>query len=390
MKRSILFRLLIFFAASIVIATVAQAQTLYNQNAKITVAPNTSLLIKGEVDNQGTIVNDGHLKVSGPWLNSGTYIPGEGQVTFNSTSATIPQIIHHNGQTFNRLTVSGGTRKIILSDIVIGREIRFDHGVIEAAGDSRVVFDADVTIFSPSDSSHVHGVVYQHGSGHKLFPLGNGSMYLPVEFSDIRDAAAKVGVRAFEFDNLSLAIGPTLKSISDKRYWHIDVESGSLPDSPVILPLRGESWSADPGNVVVVESGSPNENFTSIGGLLSAKAGSNERIKSEFNISKPFISLAIAAPESGLVVYNAVSSNDDGLNDYLRIENIENYPGNRLTVFNRWGDKVFEIENYDNDRNVFTGRSNLSGQSELVSGSYFYVLELPGRESLRGFIAVKN
>jgi gliding motility-associated-like protein len=168
------------------------------------------------------------------------------------------------------------------------------------------------------------------------------------------------------------------------------VESGSLPQSPVVLPLRGESWSADPGRIVVVESGSPNESFISIGRSSSGQTAGSGRIKSELNISKPFISLAIAAPEAELVVYNAVSSNADGLNDYLRIENIENYPGNKLSVYSRWGDKVFEIEDYDNDKNVFTGHSNVNGQSELVSGSYFYVLELPGRESLRGFIAVKN
>ena len=85
-----------------------------------------------------------------------------------------------------------------------------------------------------------------------------------------------------------------------------------------------------------------------------------------------------------------MSPNADGLNDQLRIENIENYPGNKLTVFNRWGDKVFEVEDYDNAENVFKGRSNINGSTELVTGSYFYVLDIPGRESIRGFIAVKN
>jgi hypothetical protein len=90
------------------------------------------------------------------------------------------------------------------------------------------------------------------------------------------------------------------------------------------------------------------------------------------------------------VVYNAVSANGDGLNDYLRIDNIENYPDNRFKVFNRWGDRIFEVENYDNHERAFKGRANINGDAELVSGTYFYVLEIPGTESLRGFIAVKN
>lgn len=56
---------------------------------------------------------------------------------------------------------------------------------------------------------------------------------------------------------------------------------------------------------------------------------------------------------------------------WVRIENIENYPGNEFTVFNRWGDKVFEMENHDNDRNVFTGVANVRRESELVTGTTF-------------------
>lgn len=366
------------------------AQTLFNQNAKIIVAPNTSIVIKGGVDNQGTIVNNGHVKVSGPWLNSGSYGPGTGEVTFNGRSAAVPQIIHHNGQEFHSMTVSGGTRKIMLSDIVIGRQIRFDNGIIEGAGNAKVIFQHGVTIVSPSDSSHLHGVAYHQGGGRKLFPLGNGSMYLPVELTDVTDETSTIGVRAFEFHNRAPLKSSSLASISDKRYWHFDVQSGSLLNSRVVLPLRDESWFDDEDQLVVVESASAHEDFTSIGRSFVEGARLSGRVASEFNLSKPFVTLASAAKESELIIYNAVSPNADGLNDQLRIENIENYPGNKLTVFNRWGDKVFEVEDYDNAENVFKGRSNINGSTELVTGSYFYVLDIPGRESIRGFIAVKN
>ncbi|HET9052730.1 MAG TPA: FG-GAP-like repeat-containing protein, partial [Cyclobacteriaceae bacterium] len=47
--------------------------------------------------------------------------------------------------------------------------------------------------------------------------------------------------------------------------------------------------------------------------------------------------------ESGLTVYNAVSPNsDDDLNSYLRIEGLQNSK-NKVTIFNRWGDRVFDI-----------------------------------------------
>lgn len=385
------FVLNIFLLTSVfTLPLLTEAQTLLNQNAKVIVAPNTSIVIKGGVDNQGMIVNNGHVKVSGPWLNSGSYAPGAGEVTFNGRSTTVPQIIHHNGQEFHRVTVSGGTRKIMLSDIVIGREIRFENGIIEGAGNAKVIFQRGVTIVGPSDSSHVHGVAYHRGSGSKLFPLGNGSIYLPVELTDVTDATATIGVQAFEFQNRTLSKSSSLESISDKRYWHIDVESGSLLNSKVVLPLRDESWFDNEDQIVVVESASAHEDFTSIGRSSLEGARLSGSVTSEFNVSKPFVTLASAAKESELVIYNAVSPNGDGLNDYLRIENIENYPGNKLTVFNRWGDKVFEVQDYDNAEKAFNGRSNINGSTELVTGSYFYVLDIPGRESIRGFVAVKN
>ena len=187
---------------------------------------------------------------------------------------------------------------------------------------------------------------------------------------------------------MTLSKTPSLRSISDKRYWHIEVDAGSLDNSRVILPLRGEAWIHDPEKVVVVQSSSPAEDFESIGKSVLTGQGETGRIVSGARVTMPFVALATTAAE--LVVYNAVSPNGDGFNDFLRIANIENYVPNRLSVFNRWGDKIFEIDNYDNEERVFRGRSNIYGDREIETGTYFYVLDLPAGESLRGYIAVKK
>lgn len=386
--RSLVKIILLALCCLIIHVITTHGQTLYSTGATITVAPNTTLTINGSVENAGTIANDGELKVAGPWINSGVYHPGQGRVTFNSTSATVPQIIHHNGQTFNRVTVAGGTKKIILSDMTIGEEIRFDSGIVEVAGASKITFAQDVDIYGASDQSHIHGPVFQVGTGHKLFPTGNGRLYLPVELTTVTDPLAVIGVQGFEFANLSLTSDEPLNAISDERYWHISVVSGTLDNSQVVLPLRRESWISDPSKVVVVQSATPSENFSSIGQSRLDGDGEERRVTSAARVSMPFVALATAGAE--LVVYNAVSPNGDQRNDYLRIENIENYMPNKFSLFNRWGDKVFEIENYNNEDRRFTGSSNLHGNRELTSGTYFYVLDLPAGESLRGFIVLKR
>lgn len=95
---------------------------------------------------------------------------------------------------------------------------------------------------------------------------------------------------------------------------------------------------------------------------------------------------------SELIVYNAVSANDDALNSYLKIENIDALPetrANHLKIYNRWGDVVFEISNYDNVNNKFTGIGK--NGNELPAGTYFYKLEFDsGKPGLTGYLSLKR
>lgn len=79
-----------------------------------------------------------------------------------------------------------------------------------------------------------------------------------------------------------------------------------------------------------------------------------------------------------LKVYNAISPNGDGFNDFLKIDRIENYPNNSLEIFNRWGALVYKATSYNNIDNVFDGYSQGSltykKQEKLPTGTYFYVL----------------
>lgn len=99
-----------------------------------------------------------------------------------------------------------------------------------------------------------------------------------------------------------------------------------------------------------------------------------------------------AEPAKDIVIYNAVSPNGDGLNDTFLIENVDVLPGtkrNKLTLYDREGKLVFEINNYDNASRVFRGISNTG--AELPSGTYYYVLEFSGSEPKRtGFLSLRR
>ena len=73
--------------------------------------------------------------------------------------------------------------------------------------------------------------------------------------------------------------------------------------------------------------------------------------------------------ECELDIPTGITPNDDGKNDQLVIHGIERYPDNVLTIYNRWGNLVYQKENYANE---WVGQNN--SNEFLPEGTYFIVL----------------
>lgn len=91
-------------------------------------------------------------------------------------------------------------------------------------------------------------------------------------------------------------------------------------------------------------------------------------------------------------VPDSFSPNADGVNDNLVVNGLENYPGFVFTVYNRWGDPVFETKDpdifWDGNANVLS--ANLP-HGQLAEGTYYYILNLNNNtEILKGFIVLKR
>jgi gliding motility-associated-like protein len=104
------------------------------------------------------------------------------------------------------------------------------------------------------------------------------------------------------------------------------------------------------------------------------------------------------AGEIPLEIFNGISPDGDGLNDYMQINGIENYPQNNFKVFNRWGVQVFEIDGYDNVSRRFEGisegRTTIRQGERLPAGTYYYVLTFsgdnPGQQAYTGYLYINR
>jgi gliding motility-associated-like protein len=76
-----------------------------------------------------------------------------------------------------------------------------------------------------------------------------------------------------------------------------------------------------------------------------------------------------------ITVFNGVSPNGDGFNDFLEIENIEFYPDNTVIILNRWGAEIERFQGYNNQDIIFDN-------ANLPSGTYYYHI-LPGVQDVQ-------
>lgn len=107
-----------------------------------------------------------------------------------------------------------------------------------------------------------------------------------------------------------------------------------------------------------------------------------------FNDSVSIINDADTAPK--LVFYTAFSPFDTpGKNDTWIIDNIESssYRNNTVTIFNRWGNKVWRGKGYNNTTVVWDGTD--TNKKNLPVGTYFYVITKDGKsESVKGWVEI--
>lgn len=108
-------------------------------------------------------------------------------------------------------------------------------------------------------------------------------------------------------------------------------------------------------------------------------------------------SVTIVVEQCILFVPEGFSPNSDGINDYFRIDCLQdNYPDARLEVYNRWGNLLYQKDQYGNEDRWGTNeawwdgspnRGLAHGREKLPMGTYFYILyKNDGSEPIKGSV----
>ncbi len=403
-KRNWLFPLMVVTIPSL---GFAQEESILYNTGELFVKNGTSVTTLYNFENaiEGSVYNNGNMFFLANYLNDGNFhflesngqgfrsnaLNGKGGVTFEKENGK--QKISGKGvSSFNDVSIKTTAGVDLENSISIVGITRFERGnliVNEQLGS--VTFLEDATIAQVSDNSHVVGVVEREGKKELELPIGDGNHYRPVVLGNAKGGKDLYsGEYKYEnpLDKYPFDTGKKewIKEVDDKEYWIINKsKSKNTSDDNIIITL---SWNEITTPKTIYEYAEEDLHvlrwdadlykWIDEGGIVDV---GSKMVTTAAKVSNYGIFTLGTVKDKlenlGVVIYNAVSPNGDGHNDYFLIENISDYQNN-VQIYNRWSTKVFEIDNYGEGDNVFKGEAHgrgVSAKGKLPSGTYFYVVK---------------
>lgn len=256
----------------------------------------------------------------------------------------------------------------------------------------QITFNTHANHINTSDASHVDGPVNKYGDQEFTFPIGDGGYY---RFGGISKPSSSSALfeGKFYFENSNPLYPHELKAgvieeIDNQEYWTIEKISANTDNGLITLSWRDVTTpasiiaAAEQDGLTIVRWDVASNMWVDEGGVIDLD---NQTVTTAVNGYGVFTFARIKTDlilPCGVVVYNSVTPNGDGKNDYFIIDqsNSDACARNfKVKVFNRWGVKVFETNNYGWDGDIFdgysSGRLTLKNSEQLPSGTYYYILE---------------
>lgn len=376
------------------------AAQLVNSGAKLTISTGGLLFVDGSLNNKsGTLLNNGRLVVKGDWQNNDADF-----TVFNKLSSGIVELAGADQNIagaypteFPSLTLSGsGVKTLGMNTDVTGilnlndRELKTDAFILSVLNAQPAAIIRSTGFVSTDNKGQLVRIINSRNS--YLFPLGSSAdgsvLYRPVEVEQLDDVQNYFSAAFIKKDPSSAGFSRQSKrqgieTVFDK-YYHVLDQNGSSG-----LNIRFFQNTAEDGDLKQLVNWSSSGSWEKaapssvIAGSFGDGLNQNLLYSSRGVITTMPFTLASANDEGPFTFFNAFSPDGDGKNDTWEIKNLDLYPDNDLSVFNRWGDEVFKMKGYSSAK-AWDG-------ANLNPGTYYYVLNVDvdgERKSYKGFITM--
>lgn len=391
------FKIVLFFILFLIRSVQAQVVNV----GEMVLMPNTVVGLTSNFENHlsGTVINDGELYIYSDFKN-------EGLVTFSSDQNGLTifegknqqKIEGYGSSGFQNMAFNKSAMKSpieLRSEISVAGNADFSRGIVSGRDyGGLLVFERGARHSNTNNDSYLDGEIEKKGEEEFVFPTGNNGYYRNLSISASKEVLSSFKGSYFNVnsDDLYPHINKAdvIDLINENEYWVLEKKGGS---ADVILTLSWDEFTTTPSAIAadpqedihIVRWDAVKKIWIDEGGVVNVdkKIVSTPANISEYGVyTLARTSVSNSAPCKKIVVYNAISANGDGLNDYFKIDGLKACGDgtNKVQIYDRWGVKVYETNNYDENGNVFRGFSNvknlISGNKQLAAGTYFYVLNV--------------
>ena len=374
------------------------AQTVNQGQMKVEPGTQVSTYFDFKNESSGDVLNDGEMHFYGHYQNEGLFSyttnSRTGYVVFEGLMPEMQKISGTSPSSFYDVLFnkSGAEHSFHLTnDIANAGTVNLLNGVVlmDKPNGGAFVFLKGSKHINTSDRSHVNGEVTKNGNEGFKYPVGDGGYYRFAGISaPVQEAEIYTGEYLLENSNSKYPHASrtgVLQAIDDKEYWIIN--QSVKTDNSVIVTLSWDtrttpqSFTDNPDLLHVVRWDEKQKLWVDEGGVVNY---ADQTVTTPVNVDGfGIFTLGTIKKEvidiGDVVIYNGVTPDGDGMNDYFIIDNINQFPNNHVTIYNRWGRKVYETYSYDSNGNVFNGTAQgnaIVNQGEkLPTGTYYYVVE---------------
>ncbi len=301
--------------------------------------------------------------------------------------------------TFYDLEIFVDNNLFTFINVNVVNNLNFIEGDLESPLNDFLVyynFENNAFFTGENDSAKITGFAASTNKSNFSFPVGDQDQLRPLvlDSGNLNDLV----ICAYLFENpsnpaslnVSFDIDTKVRdigAITDKEFWILTADQAST----VTISWNTRSELANLANtiediILVGWSKSANQwiaigNTAINGDLDQGFLVSETFVPNDFSVLTfgttplPTDTFAVNNPTLGNYF---LSPNDDGINDFLVFDELENTGANQVFIFNKFGQKVFEASNYSNS---FVGVSNIDNfvinrELGLPEGVYYYTLTL--------------
>ena len=358
---------------------------------------------------QTAFYNAGNLQLHGNvqigfhtnWINDAPFETTNGLVGFYG-DRTI-QVRGTQSPTLFDMEVFVPNNLFLGNTVNVTNNLNFIEGNLLSALNNQLIylnFREDAFFTGENDLSKVTGFAAITNKQTFSFPVGDQNQLRPLLLNSDSNNALAICAYLFEDPSSPSSILESydtnekvrnIGEITGNEFWILQTNVpssvtlnwnprsglGNLANSVEDIIMVG--WAKSSNQWVVIGntaiSGDLEQGF-----LISEKFVPNDFSAITFGtIPLPTDTFAVNTPTLGNYF---ISPNGDGVNDFLVFDNLEDTGPNFVSIYNRFGQKVFELPNYTNEFNGVSNINNLVVKKQIgvPEGVYYYIVDLPEQE----------